>query len=253
MKKLEEHAKRQNRFTAMGEMAANIAHEIRNPLGSIELFASLVKKDLPGDDEKVVLLDHISSAIASMNHIISNVLEYTKPRPVAPVPLNLAAVLKEVVAFSSYLAENNGIQVDFQTSKRKCWIRGDEERLKQVFQNLMLNAFQSMTDGGGLAISMEARTLEDPQSIRRFSSDTVAGVPASLDVVEVGLTDSGCGLPQDIQSRIFDPFFSTKSRGTGLGLAIVHSIVAAHQAMIDVESQEGQGTTFTLTFPALKQ
>ncbi|HEX7925966.1 MAG TPA: histidine kinase dimerization/phospho-acceptor domain-containing protein, partial [bacterium] len=139
LKKLEEQSARRNRFTVMGEMAANIAHEIRNPLGSIELFASLVRKGLPEEDEKMQLMHRISSAITSMNHIISNVLEYTKPRAVTLKELDLHTLLRELEGFFSFQCEQNGVQLELGLEAADCWIRADREMLKQVFHNLLLN------------------------------------------------------------------------------------------------------------------
>jgi PAS domain S-box-containing protein len=249
LKQLEEQADRRNRFTAMGEMAANIAHEIRNPLGSIELFASLVKKGLGEDDEQWVMMNHISSGIASMNHIISNVLEYTKPRPVNLKRLELHRLLREIGEFSRYMAEQNGVRVAFDLEEGEGkWVRGDEDLLRQVFHNLVLNAVQAMTEGGTVTISSRARNLTHRKVLSRFGT-----VPRrkddALDILEVAFQDTGPGIPRELQKKIFDPFFTTRSRGTGLGLAIVHNIIESHHATIDVESEEHKGARFVFMFP----
>ncbi|MDH5751632.1 MAG: ATP-binding protein [Deltaproteobacteria bacterium] len=278
LKQLEEHAQRRNRFTVMGEMAANMAHEIRNPLGSIELFASLVKKGLDPGDEKTVLIDHIAQGIASMNHIISNVLEYSKPRPLNRRKIDPLALLREVGEFSRYMAEQNGVSLGYDFGDGPASIKGDSDLLRQVFHNLLLNAIQAMTDGGKLTISARNRVLTNPKVLARFQEalDEIGktkepaadknnpgrakarkktgtgggdGEGQSLEVLEISFRDNGPGIPREVQDRIFDPFFTTKSRGTGLGLAIVHNIVESHQAVIDVESRVGEGTEVILTFP----
>ncbi|MCH7478540.1 MAG: PAS domain S-box protein [SAR324 cluster bacterium] len=249
LKKLEEHAERRNRFTAMGEMAANIAHEIRNPLGSIELFASFVKKGLAEQDDKMELVNHISSGIASMNHIISNLLEYTKPRPVSLIRLNLHDLLGEVVEFTRFMADQNQVEIDLKLAAERPWVLGDGEHLKQVFHNLFLNAVQAMPEGGRLVLSTRKCSLTKAKLISRFGEGSSLSEP--LDVIEVACRDSGPGIPPEIQRRIFDPFFSTKARGTGLGLAIVHNIIESHRGAIDVESRNGEGTTFILMFPLI--
>ncbi len=267
LKKLEEHAERRNRFTVMGEMAANIAHEIRNPLGSIELFASLVRKGLDDQDEKMALMSHISSAITSMNHIISNVLEYTKPRAASLLGLDLHGLLKELDGFFRFMAMQNGVELELALEAPQPWIRGDRELLKQVFHNLLLNAVQAMPEGGTLTLGTRNLTLADPAQQSRFDQAGAADWPGAgtgstsvsrggeetLDVVQVSLKDTGAGMPPEVLSRIFDPFYTTKSRGTGLGLAIVHNIVEAHHGTIDVESQQNQGTTFVLMFPRKRE
>jgi PAS domain S-box-containing protein len=249
LKQLEEQAERRNRFTAMGEMAATIAHEIRNPLGSIELFASLVKKGLE-DEEKLALMNHISSGIANMNHIISNVLQYTKPRPVNLRTLELHGLLHEMGEFSRYMAEQNGVELVYDLGEGAARVRGDEDLLKQVFHNLLLNAVQAMPEGGRVTFSSRLRTVTNGRELARFG-DVPVHEGAALDVVEVGVRDTGPGIPKEVQKKIFDPFFTTKARGTGLGLAIVHNIIESHHATVDVVSGEGKGTEFIFMFPLI--
>jgi PAS domain S-box-containing protein len=249
LKQLEEQAERRNRFTAMGEMAATIAHEIRNPLGSIELFASLVKKGLE-DEEKLALMNHISSGIANMNHIISNVLEFTKPRPVNLRTLDLHGLLREMGEFSRYMAEQNGVELVYDLGAGPARVRGDEDLLKQVFHNLLLNAVQAMPEGGRVTIASRLRTLTNARELSRFG-DVPVHEGAALDVREVGVKDTGPGIPKEVQKKIFDPFFTTKARGTGLGLAIVHNIIESHHATVDVLSGEGKGTEFIFMFPLI--
>jgi PAS domain S-box-containing protein len=254
LKKLEEHAERRNRFTVMGEMAANMAHEIRNPLGSIELFASLVRKGLPDGDEKRALLNHIFSAVASMNHIISNVLEYSKPRAVSLQPADLHGLLEELAGFFRFMANQNGVELVLAFDAPHSRIRGDRELLKQAFHNLLLNAVQAMPEGGTLTIGTRSVTMTSPQQIGRFGA--AARLPngataQALEAIEATVKDTGAGMPPEVQARIFDPFYTTKSRGTGLGLAIVHTIVEAHHATIDVQSAQGRGTSLVVAFPAI--
>lgn len=248
LKKLEEQSARRDRFTAMGEMAANIAHEIRNPLGSIELFTSLVRKGLDGDDEKMAHLNRISSAVTSMNHIISNVLEYTKPRTVSLKELDLHALLHELEGFFSFQCQQNGVILMLNLEAPDPRIRADREMLKQVFHNLLLNAVQAMPEGGRLTLATRVRAVSAadlPPSLRRAAGAETG----TRSVLEVTVRDTGLGMPPEVQRKIFDPFFTTKSRGTGLGLAITHAIVEAHQATIAVESQVGLGTAMVLMFP----
>jgi PAS domain S-box-containing protein len=252
LKKLEEHAERQNRFTAMGEMAANIAHEIRNPLGSIELFASLLKKGLDEDEERAQMVHHISSSVASMNHIISNLLAYTKPRPVSQQRVDLHALLREITELFSFMAKQHEVEVSVALNAPRAIVLGDKEQIKQVFNNLVVNAVQSMPEGGELAVSSRALTITDPRELARFNLDDPAAA-ARNGFVEVTVKDTGGGIPRDIQKKIFDPFFTTKARGTGLGLAIVHQIVLSHHATIDVESREDQGTKIIMMYPCVKE
>ena len=250
LKKLEEHAGRRNRFTTMGEMAANMAHEIRNPLGSIELFTSLLRKGMEGDGEKLALMNHISAGIVSMNHIISNLLEYSKPRAAKLERLDLHEVLQELVDFHSFRAAQNQVELIGKLSEGSIWIKGDPELLKQVFHNLLLNGMQAMAEGGKLILTTRQRTVTSRKLLKRLTPEGEKP-PEKMEVAEISVKDTGSGMPKDIQRQIFDPFFTTKDRGTGLGLAIVHSIVEAHKGVIDVESEVDKGTTFLLMFPMI--
>jgi len=157
-------------------------------------------------------------------------------------------LLREIGEFSSYMAGQNGVEMVFDLPSQPVEIRGDEDLLKQVFHNLILNAVQAMTEGGNLTISARLLTLATPRQRARFTELT-GGDPGALEVLEVGFQDTGPGIPKEARQKIFDPFFTTKSRGTGLGLAIVHHIIESHQATIDVESRRNKGTRFVFMFP----
>lgn len=248
LKKLEAEAERKNRFTFMGEMAASIAHEIRNPLGSIELFSSLLKKEFENDSPQKALLNHISSAIKSMNNIVSNLLEYSKPRPyIIGEEIEFHAFLKEILNLSQYMIEQNQILLHNDWKAEITSVRGDVELLKQVFLNLMMNAVQSMIEPG--SIILKTRNLE--KKIGLFPNHVKQKEPSAkiINSLEVQVEDTGIGIPNDIMNKIFDPFFTTKERGTGLGLAIVQNLLEAHGALLNVESEEGCGTRITITFP----
>jgi len=246
LKRLEADAERKNRLTTMGEMAVTIAHEIRNPLGSIELFSGLLRKDNQ-DESQLKLLDHVSSAIKNMNHIITNLLGYTKPRSVMKERIHFHEFLTELIHYSHHLIGQSHISIATEFEADFSEIYGDQELLKQVFNNLFLNASQAMISSGTLVISTRNLSLEDPKLLKRFES-----LPQHLNrqfpLFEVQVRDTGEGMPSEVQKRIFDPFYSTKERGMGLGLVIVHNIIESHDGIIDVESKEAEGTIFSLTF-----
>jgi len=234
IKKLEEEANRNGRLAAMGEMAVQIAHDIRNPLGSIELFASLLQKDLQGLEESQKLADHISSGVRSINNIVSNLLLFIKPEQQTDMQvLDLHKPLKDSLFFAEHLI-NSGKSIELRTDfcPQELTIRGDAELLSQVSLNLILNAIQAMPDGGRLSIS--TKKISDVQSGQ---------------AAEIKIADTGCGIPQANLPKIFDPFFTTKKNGTGLGLSIVHNITKAHDGHIDISSTETSGTTCIVTFP----
>ena len=235
MKRLEEKANRTDRLAAMGEMAAEIAHEIRNPLGSIELFVTTLKRDLEGFSELQILADHISSGVRSMNNIISNLLLFIKPQQKPEFRIiDIRSPLNESLLFSRDLVKaNSNIEVITDYSSEPLAVNGDTELLKQVCLNLILNAVQAMPDGGSLAIY----------------TNKLNGGQKGSNLVEIRICDTGTGVSGTDISKIFDPFFTTKKKGTGLGLAIVHNILKLHGGDIDIESSEGKETVCTVTLP----
>ncbi len=239
VEKLEEMAKRTEKLVAMGEMAANIAHEIRNPLGSIELFASLLMKDLK-DKNYQGRLSHIITSVKNMDNKISNLLLFTTQRNPVMRNINLHRIMKEVLRFSDPIIKQEGITLSVSYSGVEPYVRGDAEMLKQVFLNILLNSIQAMMDGGSLRI--ETIVSRDRE-----------GVSAVDRNVEVRISDTGVGIPRENLKKIFDPFFSTRERGSGLGLAIVHNIVHVHNGSIDVESKEEEGTVFSILLPLIQE
>jgi len=249
LKKLKEEAERKNRLTAMGEIAANVAHEIRNPLGSIELFVSLLKKGTKDDPDKLELMNHISSGVRSMNHIISNLLQYAKPRPIIREAINLQELLGKFVEFSEHMARQQNIEILSGFNAKDYFIKGDPELIKQIFLNLFVNAMQAMPEGGKIFFETENILESDPDNLKRFPAHLVIdGQP--LNLISCVIKDTGRGMTEEEKRRTFDPFFTTKERGTGLGMSIVQNIIESHSGAIVIDSTLNEGTTITLMFPA---
>jgi len=243
LKHLEQEGQRRSRLLAMGEMAAHMAHEIRNPLGSIELFATLLRRELDHDPDKRDLAERISSGVRSLNHILTNLLLFTRSQKPAADRLGANELVAETLQFARYLLEQNRVDLAVDFSSENPQIQGDRELLKQVFLNMILNAVEAMPAGGTLRVS--TRLLSRPGIDPNGRPDR-----GKTDrEIEIGFCDSGVGIPEDHIARIFDPFFTTKETGTGLGLAIVHNIVAAHGGRVQVSSKPGKGTELTLIFP----
>ena len=239
LEKLEEMAKRTEKFAAMGEMAANIAHEIRNPLGSIELFASLLKKDLKNEKNRD-RASNIIGSVRNMNNKISNLLLFAREQKSSMKKININDVLNEVLKFSKQIIEKENVILTVNYENVDPIIKGDAELLKQVFLNLILNALQAMPEGGNLHI--ETKVSDKAKEEREIDDSKV----------EIKFIDTGIGIPHAYIKKIFDPFFSIREGGTGLGLVIVHNIVDIHGGSIDVESNNGKGTFFNITFPLIK-
>lgn len=230
---LEEQLQRKDRLAAMGEMIGRIAHEIRNPLGSVELFASMLRRDLADLPASQQYAEQISQAVHAMDRLLANLLMYTKPER---IPRGWHAI-ESMVLDSLTLAAHaiTKVPVDIRLDLDPCissiWCH--DGQMKQVVLNLIVNAVQAMPEGGVLTISL------------RHDGTHALGETA----IRLIVTDSGIGIDEAHRSRIFDPFFTTKDEGTGLGLAIVHAIIEAHHGRIDVESAAGHGTSFSILLP----
>ncbi len=225
MKELESQSERNRRLIRMGEMAAKIVHEIRSPLCSIELYATMLESEL-GEGEPAKLSRGISSGILSLNNILTNMLLFAKRQKPAPARIAAADVVDETLRLLDPMIGSRGIPVERSVSGAPV-LDGDPVLLKQVLLNVALNAVQA-TDGGG--------------RIRVSVREEDGGA-----VIEV--SDEGAGIREEDLERIFDPFFSTKVKGTGLGLAIASRIMESHGGFIRVRSEVGRGSAFALHFP----
>ncbi|MBS0168903.1 MAG: PAS domain-containing protein [Nitrospira sp.] len=233
VRQLEDRLQRRNRLEAMGQMVGSIAHEIRNPLGSVELFASMLKKDLRDQPHVQRYAEHISMAVKSMDRLLSNLLTYTRPDCSKLRWQDTERLLREVLTLASHAMSRAAITVRCQVDPLVPQLWCDGPKMKQVLLNLVLNAVQAMPGGGVLTLA--AALVPEPVAGKTHAQLTV--------------TDTGIGIPPEVQSRVFDPFFTTKDDGTGLGLAIVHALVEAHHGRIDVTSSPGRGTAFLITLP----
>lgn len=233
IRRLEEHAQRRDRLASMGEMVGRIAHEIRNPLGSIELFASMLRRGLDGARDLKAYADHISAAVHAMDRLLTNLLLYIRPKPPRARWHDAARVVRETLALAAHATVNGRIATRTRCDARAPRVWCDGLQIKQALLNLILNAIQAMPDGGVLTVTVQP----DHTSCGHGSG------------VRIAVSDTGQGIDPAHRSRIFDPFFTTKETGTGLGLAIVHAIVEAHRGHIEVESAAGRGTTFSLVLP----
>jgi signal transduction histidine kinase len=233
VRELEDRLQRRNRLAAMGEMVGRIAHEIRNPLGSIELFASMLRRDLNGEPGLRRYAEHISSSVHMMNRLLTNLLLYTKPDCSHGEWHETEVLMLDALTLAAHAIAHTRIDIRLEVDPVAARIWCDAGQMKQVLLNLILNSIHAMPGSGTLTLS--AILTEEP----------APGGPA----VRLSVSDTGVGIPAAQRSRIFDPFFTTRDEGTGLGLAIVHAIVEAHRGRIDVESLEGRGTTFTIVLP----
>jgi signal transduction histidine kinase len=244
--RLYEKMKERDRLAALGEMAAGLAHEIRNPLGAIKGAAQyLDPKDLPAGDSEILQI--IVEEVNRLDGVVAQFLDYSRPFPTAqsgkfaPTDLN-DVIWKTMKLIESNLPKTVSLEVDLTPGLPS--ITADAEQLKQVFINLALNAVQAMPDGGRLTV----RTRRPHAPVELGLSESTPRY--SADLVEVRFADTGAGIPEDALDRIFIPFYTTKSKGTGLGLAISQRIVKGHGGTIEVQSRLGEGSEFILRFPS---
>ena len=244
VEQLEERERLRDRLAALGEMAAAIAHEVKNPLAGIEVMAGILKRqltDLP--DAQATLADIIKEAKMA-NVIVQEVLAFVRPIRLQVEDVSVADVIRDAItmAESHRLRGSVDVQVDVPEALRP--IQGDPHQLRQIFTNLVTNAFEAMNGSGHVSIT--AASIETDE----FAT---AADQATGPLVAITIMDDGPGIPPEVVDRIFSPFFTTKPQGSGLGLAIVRKIVDAHDGRIDVGERQGGGTVFRVTLPVRSQ
>ncbi|HUJ27620.1 MAG TPA: ATP-binding protein [Myxococcales bacterium] len=244
--RLYEKMKERDRLAALGEMAAGLAHEIRNPLGAIKGAAQYLDPAglQPGDAE---ILNIIVEEVNRLDGVVAQFLAYSRPFPNAQSGKFQLTDLNDVLWKTMKLIESDfpgNVALELDLTPGLPQITADAEQLKQVFINLALNAVQAMPDGGRLTV----RTRRPHAPVELALSDSSPRY--SADQVEVRFADTGAGIPEDALDRIFIPFYTTKTKGTGLGLAISQRIVKGHGGTIEVQSRVGEGTEFILRFPS---
>lgn len=227
LKHLEMENERNMRLTAMGELVMKIAHEIRNPLGSIELFGSLLSNDLKGT-EYGDYASRISCSVRTLVNTLDNMLRFTKEIK----PRLEYGCLNDTVRITCdefrELFANSNIQLSVM-EKDQCWMHMDRGLLRQVLINILLNSVQAMHDGGEIEVCIQTAEMTEE--------------------VEIIIRDTGIGMDEDTMQKMFEPFFSTKDRGTGLGMSITAGIIKALKGSIAVRSEVGKGTEFVIRLP----
>jgi PAS domain S-box-containing protein len=241
VEQLEERERLRDRLASLGEMAAGIAHELKNPLAGIEVMAGLLRRQVPDSKDAQSLLADILSEAKLANAIVVEMLEFVRPVRLQVEKTDLTDVLQQSVTMAEAKAPRGEVAVRTHVDPELPMIEGDHHQLSQVFTNLVANAFDALDGKGRITISAVAGAIDaDP---------ALAGLNPPTPAVVVEVADDGPGIPAELTDRIFNPFFTTKVTGTGLGLAIVRKIVDAHDGRIDVVSAPETGTRFRVTLP----
>jgi two-component system, NtrC family, nitrogen regulation sensor histidine kinase GlnL len=241
IRQLEDEVRRGETLAAAGRMAVGVAHEIRNPLGAIRGAVQLLARELGEDPRLREYTDVLLKEVDRVNRIIEAMLDLGRPVQLRRTPLNLHQLLERVTILQSESASSRAVSFVRRYDPSLPPILGDEDRLLQVFHNLVVNALDAMKSGGRLTLS--TRVSLNPL----YGKIDVGGGQRSM--VEVQVADEGTGISPTVLSRVFDPFFTTKDRGLGLGLAVCHRILEEHHGAIHVESTEGRGTVVTCFLP----
>jgi PAS domain S-box-containing protein len=241
IRQLESEVRRGETLAAAGRMAVGLAHEIRNPLTTIRGAVQLLSRELGPESRLTEYTQVLLSEVDRVNRIIEMLLDLSRPVQLRLVPLNLHQLLERVALLAEEAAREKAITLVRRYDPSLPPILGDEDRLLQVFHNLVRNGMDAMPRGGRLTLT--TRVSLDPL----FGKVDVGAGQRSM--VEAHVADEGSGIPADVRTRIFDPFFTTKVQGLGLGLALCHRILDEHHGAIQVDSTEGRGTTMTCFLP----
>jgi len=230
---MEEQVRRQERLATVGSLAAGIAHEIRNPLASISGSIQVLQGELALRGDNKDLMDIVVRETDRLNMIITEFLEYARPKTGHTDQIELLSIIDETLMLLKNSKEcASGITITRMVSP-EIRLKGDAQRLRQVFWNLLINACQAMSTAGTVSVTA--------QPFSHVEDDTIW--------CEIIVSDTGSGIDQEHRERIFDPFFTTKRGGTGLGLAIVYRIIEDHGGVITVDSEPGKGTRFNIRLP----
>jgi len=241
VEQLEERERLRDRLAALGEMAAAIAHEVKNPLAGIEVMAGVLKRQLPDSEDAQSILRDIIKEAKMANAIVLEVLDFVRPIRLQVERVSLADVVRDAISMAESHIARGEVQIQVALPEDLAPIQGDPHQLRQLFTNLLTNAFEALGGTGLVRIAAHQLPPEEEPSAGAESQ--------AVPMIQMEVTDNGPGIPADVMERIFSPFFTTKPQGSGLGLAIVRKIVDAHDGRIDVSARPEGGTRFGVTLP----
>jgi len=238
---LESEVRRGETLAAAGQIALGLAHEIRNPLGAIRGAVQLMRREMADEARLGEYTDVLLKEVDRVNRIIEMLLDIGRPVTLRPVPLNVHQLLERVALLSEEMAGQRGVQILRRYDPSLPPILADEDRILQVFHNLVRNAVEAMAGGGHL-------TLVTRLSMNPLFAKVDLG-HGQRSMAEIQVIDDGEGIPEATRARLFTPFFTTKDKGLGLGLALCHRIVEEHHGAIQISSAPGKGTAVSCFLP----
>jgi len=250
-----EQMKKADRLATVGEMAAGIAHEIKNPLTGIAGVVQVMASELSSDDPKKAILKEVIEQIERLDKAVKNLLSFARPPKPNLAEIDVNEIIGKITAFLMPQFRKNNVELFYQAEEDLPVVSGDPELLQQVFLNIMLNGIQSMKEGGNMVVKSELTSVPSRVLHRMGPPDGLeAGTGSEEDAalqeaLAVTISDTGKGIKQDEMVKIFNPFFTTRQQGTGLGLSITQKIIEQHGGGITVESEPGTGTRFTIYLP----
>jgi len=248
LKEMEEYIKRVDRLAAIGRLVAGIAHEVRNPLTSISGSVQVLQKNLHLNDNDRRLMEIVVRESNNLNKLISNFIQFARPNGQKPELIYLKNMVEEMLQLFHNSPEcRETLIISYAVGDDICF-KADPQQFKQVLWNLLLNAAQSINHAGGtITISGQYRETEcSPRSSSDFNNAGIEGLPRQ---VEISVQDTGCGIDENDQDKIFEPFYTTKERGTGLGLSIAYRIIEEMGGTISFKTTQESGTCFTICVP----
>jgi len=227
LRRTQQELLKQERLALLGEMAAIVAHEIRNPLTSVKGFAQRIKRKSPDQETVGRYAEIIMEEVDRLDAVIGDVLDFARRAAPKWQEVDLGEVIRQTIDLLGAGLERPQVVLSVETAPDLPRLKGDPAQLKQVLLNICQNALQAMPEGGALGIETTCKE----------------------GAIRVSIHDTGRGIPPEVRSKIFHPFFTTRTHGTGLGLALAQHIVEDHGGRITLESEVGQGTTFTIELP----
>jgi two-component system sensor histidine kinase HydH len=232
VRRLQDEVRRQEKLAAMGGLAAGVAHEVRNPLSSIKALATFFAGQFEDDSESHEAAKVMVQEVDRLNRVITELLEFSRPTDLKRQANDIGQIISRSIQLVQQDATNKHINIKVNTADDICTAWVDPDRLTQCLLNLYLNAIQAMEDGGTLTVTCK---------------------PCEAGNFIIVVSDTGTGIPGDQLDKVFDPYYTTKSKGTGLGLAIVQKIVEAHGGDTTVRSTSDEGTSFSINIPCKRE